>query len=73
VDSTRLLPDYISGDASSRHPNQPIPVSSCTSRRGAMRFFDISDDLQFGAALLFVIALGTARANLVVLFGIDSQ
>jgi hypothetical protein len=38
-----------------------------------MRFFDISDDLQFGAALLFVIALGTARANLVVLFGIDSQ
>jgi len=48
------LPDYISGNASSRHQNL---LFRCTPRRGAMRFLEISDDLVFGAALAFVIAV----------------
>jgi len=34
----------------------------CTPRRRAMRFFNISDDLLFGAALAFVIAVVLALA-----------
>jgi hypothetical protein len=57
VCTLQIAPDLDAIEASASDTRTNQLMFCCTPRSNSMRFFDVSDDLLFGAALAFVIAV----------------